>query len=165
MQSIAKHVIEKGTTTLTEHEFTTLLQEHAKLHKAAGESDGAAFSRIFSAPESIDIRRAHTITKNTPAPMMSIDPVQVSGKDATDVNDARKAYDQLTALAEERRRRSPGLTARRPSPVCSRIRKMFRSQHARTAGPRRRQAIFRGGHEFAATVRRWLGAWPRGWLG
>ena len=111
MQSIAKHVIEKGTTTLTEHEFTTLLQEHAKLHKAAGESDGAAFSRIFSAPESIDIRRAHAITKNTPAPMMSIDPVQVGGKDATDVNDARKAYDQLTALAEEQRRRSPGLSS------------------------------------------------------
>ena len=111
MNSIAKHIIAKGTTTLTEHEFTTLLQEHAKLQKAAGESDGAAFSRIFSAPESIDIRRAHAITKNTPAPMMSVEPVQVGGQDATDVNtDQSKAMLQLQALAEEQRKRSPELS-------------------------------------------------------
>ena len=110
MHSIAKHIVERGTTAVTENLFTELLMEHAKLNKIARESDGAAFSRIFCAPENVELRRAHAICRNTLAPRMSLEPVQVGGADATDVNDAKKAYDQLTALAEEQRKRSPELS-------------------------------------------------------
>jgi hypothetical protein len=109
MQSIAKHIIEKGTTTLTEHEFTSCLQEHAALNKLAGESDGAAFSRIFSAPESVDIRRAHQISKSTLAPRMSIELVQPTAATVSDA-DSAKAYAELQKRAALLRAAAPQLS-------------------------------------------------------
>lgn len=69
MNSVAKHIIEKGSTAVTEHQFTQMLMEHARVNKIAGESDATAFSRIFSAPESINIRKAHAITRNAGGPV------------------------------------------------------------------------------------------------
>jgi hypothetical protein len=104
---IAKHIVAKGSTAITEHEFSDLIMEAAKREKRAGESDAAAFSRFFAAPENADVRKAHALTKS----MMPIEPVYVGGKDASDVNtDNSKAYQQMVALAEEMRRRSPYLT-------------------------------------------------------
>jgi hypothetical protein len=40
-----------------------MLQGHAKLNKRDGESTGAAFARIFSDPENVELRQAHQITK------------------------------------------------------------------------------------------------------
>ena len=105
MTAVAKHIIEKGSTALSEHDFSAMLMEHAKLNKAAGESDAAAFSRIFSAPESIDIRRAHAITKNTTA----TEPVLVVYNAVSDA-DQSDAYQKLEKMAGELRQRSPGLS-------------------------------------------------------
>jgi hypothetical protein len=41
---------------------------------------------------------------------MSLEPLQVGGEDAQDVNDGSKAYEQLMELAEKQRRLSPTLT-------------------------------------------------------
>jgi hypothetical protein len=108
MSAVTKHIIDKGSTAVTEHEFTAMLTEHARLNKRAGESDASAFSRIFSSD--LEIRKAHAITKNFPQ-LLDLQPTQVGGKDATDVNnDSSKAYEQLQTMAEELRRRSPTLT-------------------------------------------------------
>ena len=37
MTAVAKHIIDKGSTSVTELEFTQMLQEHANLNKRAGE--------------------------------------------------------------------------------------------------------------------------------
>jgi hypothetical protein len=113
MTQIAKSIVEKGETSLTEAQFTQLLMAHAKLNKSANESDGAAFSRIFSAQsdEGLQIRKAHAITKNTLAPRLpDVDPVQVGGDDATNSDeDQSAAYEQLVAMANELMRLAPTL--------------------------------------------------------
>jgi hypothetical protein len=103
---IAKHIVQKGGTGVTEAEFSDLIMEAAKRERRAGESDASAFARLFENPANVDLRRAYAITKST---LMDIQPVQVGGADVS-VNDSGKAYDQLVALAEEQRRRSPTLT-------------------------------------------------------
>lgn len=97
-------------TAVTEHEFTEMLMEHAKVNKIAGESDAAAFARIFSAPESIDIRRAHVICKSTPTNVVDLKPAQVSHNDAVDGEDSAAAYEKLQKMAIELQRSSPGLS-------------------------------------------------------
>jgi hypothetical protein len=108
MTSISKHIVEKGATSLTEHEFTELLMESAKLNKLAGESNGAAFSRIFTAPDSLDIRKAHQICKNTLAatPTLVVDNVAK----AVDANDSAAAYAKLEVMAAALRASSPQLS-------------------------------------------------------
>jgi hypothetical protein len=59
---IAKSVID-DKVMLTEAQFTEILQGHAKLNRQKGESEAAAFSRIFSEPENVQLRQAHQITK------------------------------------------------------------------------------------------------------
>jgi hypothetical protein len=108
MHAISKHIIEKGETSLTEHDFTALLTEHCKRVKQPHESVAGAFSRIFE--NDIEVRQAHAICKS-PAPQMSLVPTQVGGADALDVNNDRsKAYEQLKAMAEEQCRKSPSTT-------------------------------------------------------
>lgn len=46
-----------------------MLMEHAKLNKIGSETDAAAFSRIFSSPELIELRKAHAITRNAGGPV------------------------------------------------------------------------------------------------
>lgn len=110
MNSIARHIIDRGETTLTEFEFSSCLMEYAKVNKLAGESDASAFSRIFSAAEAVDIRRAHRIAKNTPAPLMSVEPVQAGHNDAVDADARAAAYSKLQKMATELQRSSPGLS-------------------------------------------------------
>jgi hypothetical protein len=106
MNSISKHIIAKGATSLTEHEFTSLLMESAKVNKLAGESDAAAFSRIFMAD--LNIRKAHAITKNTLAPPSPTEPVLVV--DNVSKADQSTACTKLQTLATELRRQSPQLS-------------------------------------------------------
>ena len=103
-------VMENDAHGLTEHELTQLASEEFAKQKLPGERPNSTFARLYNTPENVELRKAFMIAKNTPAPLMSIEPIQVGGTDALDVNDAKKAYDQLTALAEEQRRRSPELS-------------------------------------------------------
>ena len=109
---IAKMIVmENDAHGLSEHELTKMADDEAQKTRQSGERPASAFARFYEAPENLELRKAFQIAKNTPAPLMSIEPVQVGGQDALDVNDAKKAYDQLTALAEEQRRRSPELSS------------------------------------------------------
>ena len=103
-------VTENKSHGITEAELTSLIFEEAKKHMQPGERPNSAFARYYSAPEKIELRKAIAVAKNTPAPLMSVEPVQVGGNDALDVNDASKAYQQLVDLAAEQVRRSPTLT-------------------------------------------------------
>jgi hypothetical protein len=59
---VAKNVID-DKVTMTEAQFNEILTGHAKLNKRQGESTATAFSRIFSDPENIELRKAHQVTK------------------------------------------------------------------------------------------------------
>jgi hypothetical protein len=91
---------------VTEAEFTKLIDDEAQKTRMAGERPASAFARYYSAPENLELRKAIQITKN-----VSLEPVQVGGADAMDVDtDRSKAMLQLQALAEQQRQRSPTLT-------------------------------------------------------
>jgi hypothetical protein len=45
--SVAKQIVDKGTTSLTEHEYINLWKADSALHKEAKESDAQAFAREF----------------------------------------------------------------------------------------------------------------------
>jgi hypothetical protein len=107
---LAKHLVDDNDAHgITEHELTALIDIEAQKTRKSGERPASCFARFYSAPENVELRKAIAVAKN--APLMSIEPVQVGGKDATDVNtDQSKAMKQLQALAEEQRRRSPELS-------------------------------------------------------
>jgi hypothetical protein len=92
---------------ISEAELTKLIDDEAQKTRKAGQRPNAAFESFYNAPENIDLRKAIAITKG--ARPMDIQPVQVGGEDVS--VDSSKAYDQLVALAEEQRRRSPWLSA------------------------------------------------------
>jgi hypothetical protein len=106
---MAKHIIAKGGTAVTEHEYTATLMEYCKLHKRDGESDVTAFSRIFEAPESLDFRRAYAIIKGFPN-MMDTTPVSTEVGSTETSDDSAAALRQLNELAEKQRALAPTLT-------------------------------------------------------
>jgi hypothetical protein len=61
---------------------------HAKLNKRDKESDAAAFNRIFTTPENIELRRAHAITKSYPAMMDTTSRSTEVGSSETDDDSA-----------------------------------------------------------------------------
>jgi hypothetical protein len=111
MITIARNVVDRGETKLTEHQFTELLMAHAKVHKTANESDAAAFSQIFSAQseDGILLRKACAVCKNTAAPMMLVEPVQSGGNDVSAADQAQ-AYAKLVDLAKALQEKSAGLS-------------------------------------------------------
>jgi hypothetical protein len=92
---------------VTEHEFTALVMEAAKLQKKQGESDAQAFSRLFE--QDLTIRKAHAITKSFPN-VMRTTPLSVETSSTEVVDDSYEAAKQLAALVDEQRRLAPTLT-------------------------------------------------------
>lgn len=104
-------VTDGNAHSITEHELTKLIDDEAQKTRTAGERPETAFARFYSAPENVELRKAVQVAKSFP-PLLDLQPTQVGGADATDVNnDSSKAYEQLTTMADELRRRSPTLTA------------------------------------------------------
>lgn len=109
-------VMESNAHGISEVEFTKLIDDEAQKTRQPGERPGSCFSRFFSAPENVELRRAHQLTKNTPvsksaaAPLMSFQPVSVETGSSATADDSVKAYNQLTAMAEAMRAKSPALT-------------------------------------------------------
>jgi hypothetical protein len=103
MPAVAKYILETGSTSLNEYEYTELVQEESK-------RKGISFEKAFQDP---DTQRAYAIVreaghvqtylKSAGFPnVMSVEPVVTGGKDAMDVNsDSSKAIQELTALAEK----------------------------------------------------------------
>ena len=103
MALIAKNIIDRGSTTITEAEFSAAFMEHCK-------NDVKAFGNMIE--KDSDIRRAYGIAKGYPD-MMSIEPLMVGGNDAFDtsvVDGSAKAAEQIRSLVEEQRSRAPTLT-------------------------------------------------------
>jgi len=71
---------------------------------------GAGLRGPFTAPENIELRKAHAIVKSYPN-LLNIEPTQVGGSDALDVDNATEAYRKLMDMAAEQRQRAPWLSA------------------------------------------------------
>jgi hypothetical protein len=69
----------------------------------------AAFSRIFTVPENIELRKAHAITKGYPN-VMDIIPVSTEVGSTNTDDDSAEAYKQSMEMAEKQHRLSPTLT-------------------------------------------------------
>jgi hypothetical protein len=95
----------------TEAEFTKLMEAEAMKSALPAEKANTAFARYYSAPESLELRKAIQICKSVPAPLFDVQPVQTGGAAATNSDEDRsKAMLQLTAMAAELVRRSPTLS-------------------------------------------------------
>lgn len=95
---------------VTEAESTALISEQAMKKRLPDERSDTCFARFYPAPQNVELRRAHQITKSYPQ-LLDLEPTFVSGADATDVNsDSSKAYEQLQTMANALRTRSPELT-------------------------------------------------------
>jgi hypothetical protein len=101
---IAQHIVAKGSTGVSEHEFSDLIMTAAKAEKRDGETDGAAFSRLMETPE---VYKALAITKTFS--LMPTTPTAVGGTDV-DANDSSAAYAELVRMAESMRASSPWLS-------------------------------------------------------
>jgi hypothetical protein len=84
---IAKMIVmENDAHGISEFELTELASEEFAKQKLPGERPNTTFARLYDAPENLELRKAFQIAKNTPAPLMSLEPVQVGGNDAQDIN-------------------------------------------------------------------------------
>jgi len=98
---IAKGIAETGRSWLTEEELTEKIFAHAQLDRRANESPHQAFARHFSANDEQGraFRKAIAVAKTA-----DVRPV------GSDDDDAAQAYRKLERLAEQRRKREPGLS-------------------------------------------------------
>jgi hypothetical protein len=102
VREIAKHITEKDD--ITEFDFTKILMGHvtAKINnryvnKRDGESDGAAFERILTAPGNGELRQAYQVTKG----MASLEPTSVEVGSTLVSDDSAKAVAALREMAEK----------------------------------------------------------------
>jgi hypothetical protein len=99
---VAKHIVAKGNTNeISEFDFTRMLQGHARLTKRDGESVGAAFERILTAPENAELRTAYRLTKG----MASSEPTSVETGNTLVSDDSAKAVALLREMAEKQGRK------------------------------------------------------------
>jgi hypothetical protein len=112
MRAIAKRIVEKGDSMgVDEATFTAMLNVDAERFRRTGESVAQSFSRMFSddSAEGRTLREAYALTK---VATLDVEPTFVGGADARDVNNDRsRAFQRLTSMAEELRRRSPTLSS------------------------------------------------------
>jgi hypothetical protein len=101
MEMIVKNIIDRGSTTITETEFSAALMEHAKGNRKAGESVVKTFSRMIE--EDSEIRRAYGIAKGYPN-LMSTEPVSTEAGSSEFKDDSAEAIKQLNAMAEKQHR-------------------------------------------------------------
>jgi hypothetical protein len=104
-ETVVKMIADDGESYgISEAELTALAVEHAKRQHPNLPAD-RAFARLHS--ESLDLRKALTVAKLTPADIM---PTFVGGEEARSPNDPRSALSQLNALVAEQRKRFPEMT-------------------------------------------------------
>jgi hypothetical protein len=108
MSAINKRILEVGSTSLTEGEYTECVQEEAK-------RKGISFEKAMDWQAYAIVREAGYVKaldygKIGPN-LMSVEPVSVSGKDAMDVNSASKSYAQLQDKIAEQRKLAPWMSA------------------------------------------------------
>jgi hypothetical protein len=102
---LCKRICKEGARGITEQELTALITEYAQQLYPDMSPEGA-FSKLFMSPGGEPLRRAVQIAKG----LMDIEPVHVGAADASDTDDAAKAYEQLQRLATQQRKRAPFLS-------------------------------------------------------
>jgi hypothetical protein len=100
MAVITKNIIDRGSTTISEHEFSAALMTHCK-------NDVRAFSKMLQTD--VDIKRAYGICKGYPN-TMSLEPVSTEVGNTNVEDDTAKAIAQLNELAEKQRALAPTLS-------------------------------------------------------
>jgi len=103
---LCKRICKEGARGITEQELTALITEYAMREHPEMSPEGA-FTKMFTSPGGEPLRRAIAIAKG----LMDIEPVHVGVADASDTDDAAKAYEQLQRLATQQRKRAPFLRA------------------------------------------------------
>jgi hypothetical protein len=103
---LCKRICKEGARGVTENELTALITEYAQQIYPDMSPEGA-FTKIYTSPGGEPLRRAVQIAKG----LMDIEPVHVGVADASDTDDAAKAYEQLQRLAIQQRKRAPFLSA------------------------------------------------------
>jgi hypothetical protein len=98
MAAIAKNIIDRGSTTISEHEFSAALMEHAKAHKRDNESTFGAFSRLLE--NDIDLRKALGIVKG----YAHTEPTSAEAGSTLISDDSAEAVRQLKEMANKQRR-------------------------------------------------------------
>jgi hypothetical protein len=102
---LCKRICKEGAHGVTEQELTALITEYAQQLYPDMSPEGA-FTKIYTSPGGEPLRRAIAIAKG----LMDIEPVHVGVADASDTDDAAKAYEQLQRLAVQHRKRAPLLS-------------------------------------------------------
>jgi hypothetical protein len=96
--AVAKAIIDENRSYgITEHEFVALATEHAKA-RHPNLTDAQAFAKMYELPE---VWRACNVLKSMPF-QVSLEPLQVGGESAGDVNDPDEAIAQLKQLGADR---------------------------------------------------------------
>jgi hypothetical protein len=115
---LAKMLVMEGSAHgITEHELTGLAFEEAKKHARPGERPNTAFSRWYGEPEQLEFRKALQLAKSTPtlksvaAPLMAFQPTTAEVGSSATADDSAEALEQLNAMANAMRAKSPTLTA------------------------------------------------------
>lgn len=111
--TVCKHIVDQGKSALTEFELTRLATAEAMKSHKPGESEAQAFTRLYTAPESLELRKAIAIAKNVSA--QQIDDDGDGDRDTLetvddDGDDQERAYQEMEQLAEVRRRDNPSLS-------------------------------------------------------
>ena len=86
-------LIDNDAYDITEHEFTQMMAAEAT-------RKGLSFEKYFTAPENLDIRKAHQLTKATLLKPVEVQPVTVETGRTNVESDAQAAYDQLMSMAK-----------------------------------------------------------------
>jgi hypothetical protein len=97
--ALAKSMVQdQKSYGLDEHQFTQLATEHAQRVYPNDRPD-SAFSKLYQSEESV--RRACQVAKSMPL-VVSLEPLQVGGESARDVNDPSEAIAQLKQLGRDK---------------------------------------------------------------
>ena len=108
--AVAKSIVDRAHSTFTEEQFSKAIDDYAQRDRRPNETKEQAFSRVFCGnnDDALALRKAHQIVKN--GATMTLVPTYVGAEQATDVNDATDALEQLMALAEKLRQAMPQLS-------------------------------------------------------
>jgi hypothetical protein len=112
IETLARFIVtENKSYGIDEREMTKLIDDAAQLTRQPNETPDQAFSKYFSDPANVLLRRAHAITKNTPRAPVEDEPVaDVTKNDDTDSDASAAAYRALVRMGDAMKT-SPELTS------------------------------------------------------
>jgi hypothetical protein len=112
IQGVAKHIVEKGESPLTESQLHDAVMSVARTQKKSGETDAQSFARLFES--NADIRKAQQIARDQAfvesaqksigayqMQSVNVAPVSTNVGNTNVADDSEAAYQQLKQMAEQ----------------------------------------------------------------